>query len=459
MADAIAYVPKVTNDVFISYCHADNTSELPNERGWITDFGERLKVRLGLLLGSAVEVWWDKKLYGDHALDLEIRSRVEQTAVFLAIVTPSYLKSEYCRDEREWFRTSAGGKMMVGNRMRGIRVVKTPKWDGSRPLHRTVFPEGLGFEFFPPAKDETDEVEEFLRTSREFQDEFGKVCRRVGGLLETMRRQCVTVYVAHCSQALKDERGRVVAELTAHGYRVLPDIEIDPTNVESVTANGLEDARLSVHLFGACEHLLSERQATIAMDKGRPMVIWTSSAELHRRETPYGRFLLDLMKHSDYLDRKPLEDVKTEVMKLLEPGPQTARTAAAGGPRRVYILCNRTEPEDIRQAWQIRKWIMERDHFEVVLPEMAPLDPAELIEDHRAKLQGCEGLLLYWGHASKDWFETSRNDLAARRFKSGAIALGDASLSVAGAGAAPVIPLYQDFRYEALEPFLQPLRA
>lgn len=135
-SDAQAYVPGLKNDVFISYCHGDNVPEDPGRRGWISDFGERLRVKLKQLLGEPAEVWWDKKLSGDHALDLEIKTRIENTAVFLAIVSPLYLKSEYCALERQWFLHAFRDKILVGSRMRGMRVVKTPKSDGS---HRGVF--------------------------------------------------------------------------------------------------------------------------------------------------------------------------------------------------------------------------------------------------------------------------------------------------------------------------------
>jgi hypothetical protein len=168
--------------------------------------------------------------------------------------------------------------------------------------------------------------------------------------------------------------------------------------------------------------------------------------------------LSELMQRSHYLDRTPLERVKTEVLALLEPREEPA-PRRPGDPRRVYILCSRDESEDIRRAWQLKKWIVERDRFEVDLPETAPLDAQDLIQDHKTKLLRCDGLLLYWGRASEVWFGATRGDLAARHFRSGAIALGDPSRSPAKIdGGARVIALYPDFRYEALEPFLQPLR-
>ncbi|MCP5120475.1 MAG: toll/interleukin-1 receptor domain-containing protein [bacterium] len=179
----MAYVPGYQNDVFISYCHDDNISAREDRRGWITDFGQDLKVRLKQLLGAPVSVWRDEnKLGGDHALDSEIKQQIEQAAVFLAVVTPLYLNSRYCTQERQWFLSHVGDELLVGSRMRGIRVVKTP---ASGKAHLDVFEKGLGFEFFREAE---DEVEEFSVASPEFDKRFEKACQRIKGLLETMRR-------------------------------------------------------------------------------------------------------------------------------------------------------------------------------------------------------------------------------------------------------------------------------
>jgi hypothetical protein len=279
----------------------------------------------------------------------------------------------------------------------------------------------------------------------------------VNGLLETLRRRQVAVYVSHCSPSLKDERGRLVAELTDKGYQVLPEIQIDSENVADIAARSLLDAQLSVHLFGTGAHDLSIVQARIAMQSGRPMLVWTSQPELHSDPSEYGKFLLALMKRSHYLDKTPLENVKAEVLALLETCEQATLLPSAAGKRRIYILCNRAESADSQRAWELKRLIMEQDHFDVDLPEIG-LPPEVLIRDHHKKLASCEGLLLYWGQASRDWFEASQRDLGARQFRSGAIALGDPNRNAAGIAAAPVIPFYPGSPYTALEPFLQPLR-
>ena len=450
----MAYVPGCKNDVFISYCHDDNISLSEDRRGWITDFGDRLRVRLRQLLGHPVEVWRDEKLGGDHVLDDELRSQVEDTAVFLAVVSPSYLNSRYCTDEREWFLDKVGAELRVGSRTRGIRVVKTPTSGGS---HRAVFKGALGFEFYGAVE---KELEEFAPASREFEDRFGKVCKRIKGLLETLRRRHVAVYVARSPSELEQDREELVTEFNDQGYRILPEMQIDSRNVDDVAREGLESARLSVHLFGVDSDPLAVRQARIAMELKKPMITRTSRSGLESQATDYGKFLnaltkyQDPLRHSAYLGYTSLGDVKTEVQELLQASPSSARVTLSD-KRRVFILCDGNEIEDYKIAWKLKTWIFDQDGFEVDLPEIAPPDP---VADHKKKLQSCDGLLLYWGQASDVWFEKTKTDLMTRRFSSGAIGVGSEEKSTVTVSNAPVIPLYGNFQYDALEPFLKPLR-
>ena len=161
----------------------------------------------------------------------------------------------------------------------------------------------------------------------------------------------------------------------------------------------------------------------------------------------------DPLRQSGYLGYKSLEAVKTEVLGLLQPRAAAAQVRPSD-ERRVYILCDGTEIEDYMIAWKLKTWIVERDGFKVDLPEIKPPDPAA---DHKRNLQRCDGLLLYWGQASSDWFEITKSDLR-RPFSSRAIGVGAKKRSSITVSGAPVISLYGDFQYEALDPFLEPLR-
>ena len=467
----MAYVPGFTNDVFISYSHGDNVSPFPDQRGWITFFGDWLTGSLPQLLGAPVKVWRDKKLCGDQPLDQTLRNQVESSAVFLAVVFPLYLNSAYCAAERECFLDKAGDTLYVGSRMRGIRVVKTPHEDR---LHREIFNEQAGFEFF---KETEHGSEDFAVESQLFQDSFRKVCQRIKGLLQQMRRNRVAVYVAECPSGLEgaengireerkrlqDDRKKVVTELTDHGYRVLPEIRIDQSMLNTVGRTWLEEAQVSVHLLGTEGDPLAIAQARLAMGQKKTLVTWTTKHQLYHEETDYGEFLRELMRYQDpysrsqFLEGQSLEKLKTEILELLKPRSAEPTPRAADG-RRVYVLCDGHEDADFKRAYQIGRLIEENDRFHVDLPQTGPLDPGEIRSDHKRKLRACDGLLLYWGQASETWFETTKVDLARRPLTSGAVALGDPGRGLVTVPKTPVIPLYGDFSYQTLDPFLQPLR-
>jgi len=138
----MTYVPGLQNDLFVSYAHGDNAD------GWVTTLHERLKIRLRELLGVSPTIWRDDRRLG-REMDFsdEIQKEVASTAVVIAVVSPSYLASAYCRLERQAFFAAAQshGGLKVGNSFRIFKVVKTPEVDNG---HRRFLPETLGFEFF-----------------------------------------------------------------------------------------------------------------------------------------------------------------------------------------------------------------------------------------------------------------------------------------------------------------------
>jgi hypothetical protein len=452
------YVPGFQNDVFISYCHGDEPSLGRQQGGWVSDFHAGLESRLRQILGSRdVGVWRDeRRLSGEFLLDDAIRRELEAAAVFLAIVTPLYLSSPYCTQEREWFLDHMGDSPITGNLTRAIRVVKTPH---KGEAHRRVFDRGLGFEFFQQSE---IGFQEYSVASKEFADLMENLCQGVARVLESMRRERSPVYVACCAKPVRGDREKLVSELSDQGYRVLPEIEIDSENVEAVTKQGVDEAGLSVHLFGAETHDLSIRQAEIAMDLRQPLVAWALEADLVRRQDQYGEFLRRLMAYQDperrshFLDRTRLERVKTEVLTLLEPH-EAPPPIDEPKVRRVYIVCDSRVPEDYRSAWKIKNLIAENDNFVVDLPETAPLDPGELRADHNRKLRDSHGLLVYWGKSSPGWFEATKDDLDRKEYLSEAVAVTNGGAS--GLDGRVVLRLDAGFPYEALDPFLQPLRA
>ena len=133
--------------------------------------------------------------------------------------------------------------------------------------------------------------------------------------------------MAHCPSDLQSEREKLVTEFNDQGYRVLPEIQIDSKNVEKVAKDGLEAARLSVHLLGVESDSLAVRQARIAMELEKPLIAWSSKPELYIGETKYGNFLRELMEYQDPLRQSQY------LARISDLAPLTAR---------VYTLTRRS---------------------------------------------------------------------------------------------------------------------
>ena len=96
----MAYVEDYNYDIFVSYAHKDN-----EEKKWITNFIDYFK---SLLLESDVSanIFIDyKKLIKIGGLHTNLMEAIEESAMLLVVLSTSYLTSEYCKEEREYFYT------------------------------------------------------------------------------------------------------------------------------------------------------------------------------------------------------------------------------------------------------------------------------------------------------------------------------------------------------------------
>ncbi|MGH9370308.1 MAG: toll/interleukin-1 receptor domain-containing protein, partial [Vicinamibacterales bacterium] len=81
----------------MSYAHGDDPT-------WIEAFDAALRQGLQDRLGQAPSTWQDSgHLRLGQNWQAEIEEAIAQTAAFLAIVSPGYLKSVWCQKERRQF--------------------------------------------------------------------------------------------------------------------------------------------------------------------------------------------------------------------------------------------------------------------------------------------------------------------------------------------------------------------
>jgi len=97
-------------DLFISYPHLDNIPRFKDQKGWISSFHYSLDACLGELLGRKPRIWHDKILQGNDKFNDKIVSKLLKTKIFLAVISPSYLQSEWCMKELHEFIKAAKTK-------------------------------------------------------------------------------------------------------------------------------------------------------------------------------------------------------------------------------------------------------------------------------------------------------------------------------------------------------------
>src|ERR1700749_1568083 len=106
-------------EIFISYSHLD--------MDWVDALHERLDKRLSELLGEKPKFWRDLQLKGNdgfvHVLVLEL----SRTAFLVTIVSPGYVKSDWCLKELNEFcrNAAANGGIRINNKSRIFKVIKS----------------------------------------------------------------------------------------------------------------------------------------------------------------------------------------------------------------------------------------------------------------------------------------------------------------------------------------------
>ena len=268
----MGYVPGLAHDVLVSYAHGDN------ETGWVTYFETRLRQRLRERLGFTPEVWRDdRKLGGGDSFPDEIEDALSSTGIVASVVSPSYLVSEYCRRERLLFDQALKARsesLQIGNRFRMVKAIKTPS---PGHMHRQLLPKALGFDFFmeDPAP---DAYAEFVPGTREFEMALDRLAAWLAETLRLMRNQKQGIYIAEPPPVELDTDWRKLrVELEAKGYRVLPELRLDPIAFDDEAIRmAVEPAALSVHLFGARWDEFAAAQAQVARTLNKPVVIWVA---------------------------------------------------------------------------------------------------------------------------------------------------------------------------------------
>ena len=260
-------VSRFPNDLFISYAHIDNQALSPDQRGWIDEFHRCLEIRLQQLLGEKPEIWRDPKLQGNDYVQEEIVSRFSEVAILVSVLSPRYVKSEWCMKELDGFlhEAEAKGELKIGTKSRVFKIIKThlPLDEHPEPLQKL-----LGYEFYQ-YDDVTGRAREFWgafgpEASRRFYAKLDDVAWDVKDLLSELastngrhkengkQKPAATIYLATTTTDLNDEYQKLRREFVHRGYCVLPEetLPMNGKRLREQVKQDLEQSLISIHLVG-----------------------------------------------------------------------------------------------------------------------------------------------------------------------------------------------------------------
>lgn len=431
---------KIERHAFISYAHIDNELLPAEQDGWVTRFHKVLAQMLAGRLGEKVNIWRDDTLRPAMKFPAEIEDKLRHTAVLVSVLSPRYLKSDWCREELEHFCRLAQdeGGLVVDNHCRVFKVVKLPldhadDEDLPAEIHDT-----LPYDFFVVENNTPIELDP------SYGEQYGqKFLRRVAAVATDLKRVIgllsnpdappksagPTVYLAATSSDRDDDRGILATELARMGCTVLPDHNlpvVEAALVDDVRAM-LARSTLAIHLVGdrrgfvpdgESQRSLVEIQNDLAVERCRntpmPRVIWVP-ASLQPRQPDHAAFVQRLHTQAEAQLQADLvtgdfetvkQSVRAALARLREP---QARPAPISAPppatkRRAHVLL---QAADRRSSVAFLRELQAR-RARVSFPILSG-DPSAMHEANQTLLLECDEVWVYYGAGDEAWrYQQSR---------------------------------------------------
>lgn len=429
-------------DVFISFAHIDNETLSTEQEGWIAMLHRALQIRLAQLLGEAPAIWRDPKLQGNDDFSQEIVSNLLQAKVLVSVLSPRYVKSDWCRKELQEFIHAAeqSGGVFIQNKSRIFKVVKTLV---PREQHPVEIQGLLGYEFFredPATRRPHEFVTGFGReVEPDYWTKLEDLAYDIHQLLEIIKTTSprpgpagppsgTTVYLAETTSDLQAERDQIRRDLQARGHTVLPNQHLPLTGpeLETMVRTTLQRCRLSIHLIGerygvvpeAATHSVVELQNALAtaysqQNANFSRLVWLPPG-LQASDVRQQAFLTALqndpaLQVGDDLLQTSLEELKTVIqdkVTLPEARKASGPDVGASGPARIYLLYDQHDEEAIQP---LDDYLFDHE-CEVLRPYFAG-DEGKVSEAHQANLCECDAVLFYYGQAEEIWLQGKVRDL------------------------------------------------
>lgn len=440
----MAFVPGRKHDLFLSYAH--------NERVWADALVKALRKEFQERTGREVTFWQDShKLRVGQDWHEEIEAAIRNAAVFVAIVSPSYLTSTWCGRERDLILENGIEALKVESPIeafyRFLKIVKMPDDDG---VYEELL-EGLqDFRFFNEA-----DRDEIPRNSAEFIAKIRDLFREIRDLLTLMSNQAQELYLAPGSIEIEKQRAELERELADRGFAIQPEVVLGAGFGKGSIRNAMDQVSHVIFVLGTVFDKFAREQIAMAQDLGKPALFWVQPGP--RREDMIKRIhdLGESPAGSEILGGRSIRELIPQLLEKLRPNaPEPA--ALNSGMQRVYVNYDATLPGDARIGGHIAGIARERK-----------LDVVESGRgnDHDRLMQISNGVLLIRSAnpTPDQWLNYNATELALSArvkqpdFAAKGLLIFNPGRVPAQAAGLPVYPYSEPFQPETLNPFFDGL--
>jgi hypothetical protein len=404
----MAYVSKYKNDIFVSYAHEDNRLLPGMKDGWVTTLIEAVEIRLSQRLGRSefYKLWIDDELSPSSEVTPTILQTLEDSAVIIIILSPSYVTSPWCQREQNRFfdlikkRTPSDSSVFVIYRdrvdeddmpleLKDYKKIKFWTLQGRRGATKIY---GM------PKPEE----EEYVKLYNDLVFDLERALKKLKKTDEPPNNPA-TVYLAEVTDDLDPFRDEVKRYLDQQKINVLPDTLYPREGrlFQEALLKDLKGSKIFVQLLSQLHGKIAPGtdltypclQYQGAFQQQLPILQWRSkTVDLEQVPDSAYKELLD----KETVMAVGLEEFKKAVLKKAnEKEPEPAKK-----PLNVFVFVN-MNTADKAVAEAVCKNLDEY-HAEYVLPLQSG-SPEEIRKDLEQNLKDCDGVIIVYGEITVSW--------------------------------------------------------